>query len=265
MTTPDPFDERDRDLVAALAAGMLDEADSDRAKQLIAGDTRFADEHAAQLLAIDALGGNDWYQPLNDIEKARLSNSVVPKAVSQKSTLSIRILKPLSIAAVAVVIVGFAGMTLFGGGTDMDLASPDGASDQAERSVAVATEAPTMEAPAATDTAAESLEDAAVGTEEGALAPKFSFPTSPPEGQLEVLHVEEVRSIEEFLDFQQWTEPVALDRYVNLECWPDAAAYKNVLGVSLSNVSGIDYEIVRTTEAVEARTVEGCEATILQP
>jgi hypothetical protein len=264
MTTPDPLDERDLDLVAALAAGMLDGADSDRAKQLIAGDARFADEHAAQLLAIDALGGNDWYQPLNDFEKARLGNSVVPKAVSQKATWSIRILKPLSIAAVAVVIVGFAGMTLFGGGTDMDLASTDGLSDEAERSVAAATEAPTMEAPA-TDASVESLEDAAVATEEGALAPKFSFPTSPPEGQLEVLHVEESRSIEEFLEFQQWTEPVALDRYVNLECWPDAADYNNVLGVSLSNVLGIDYEIVRTTEAVEARTVEGCEATILQP
>ena len=265
MTTPDPRDQRDLELVAALAAGMLDAADSERAKQLVAGNARFADEHAAQLLAIDALGGNNWYQPLNDIEKARLSNSAVPKAVSQKPTWSIRIFKPLSIAAVAVVLVGFAGMTLFGGGTDMDLASTGGVSEQAERSVAVATEAPTMDAPAATDAAAESLEDAAVAAEEGALAPKFSFPTSPPKGQLEVLHVEEVNSIEEFLDFRQWTEPVALNRYVNLECWPDSAEYNNVLGVSLSNVLGIDYEIVRTTEAVEARTVEGCGATILQP
>jgi hypothetical protein len=263
MTNPDPLNQKDLDLVAAFAAGMLDEVDANQAQQLIASDTRFADEHAAQLLAISALGNDDWYRPLNDIEKARLRTTAVPKAVSKRPVWSIRILKPLSIAAVAVVIVGFAGMTLFGGSADMEFAT-DRVSDGAEQSVVAATDAPALEAPAPADVLPQS-DDASTAIEEGALVPKFGFPTSPPEGELEALRVEMAGSLEEFLNFQQWTDPVELSRYRNLACWPDAADFTEVLGVSLSTVAGIEYEIVRTPDTVEARTVEGCEPSMLIP
>ncbi len=262
MTTPDPLNQRDLDLVAAFAAGMLDGVESNQAQQLIASDTRFADEHAAQLLAISALGNDDWYPPLNDIEKARLRTTVVPKAVPRQPVWSIRILKPLSIAAVAVVIVGFAGMTLFGGNADMELAT-DRVSDGAEQSVAADTDAPALEAPAATDVLAQS-DDASAAIEEGALAPKFGLPTPPPDGELDALLVEDSESFEEFLDFQQWTGPVALSRYVNLQCWPDAADYTEVLGVAVSKVAGINYEIVRTPAALQIRPVESCHTTLME-
>jgi hypothetical protein len=115
------------------------------------------------------------------------------------------------------------------------------------------------------DAATDAADDGSISIEEGALAPKFGIPIIPPEGELEASFAGDSASFEEFFDIRQWTESVPLSRYNNLECWPDAADYTEVLGVALGNVAGIDYEIVRTPDFLEARTVEGCQATLMEP
>ena len=60
MSTSLPLDPKDLDLVAAFAAGELDDADATKAESLIASNSVFADEFKAQLEAIAAVGGDDW-------------------------------------------------------------------------------------------------------------------------------------------------------------------------------------------------------------
>lgn len=260
MSTPLPPDPQDLDLVAALAAGELDGTNAMKAQALIADDIRLSEEHEAQLIAINALGADDWYEPLTDLEKFSLRKAVVPK--DEKPSWALRSLGPLSVAAALVVLVGFVGMQFAGGANDQAMDPTEAAS---------VTEAPATEsfdvqsaADAATKVVEESLNEAEIDM---ATSPELAILDDPalraPEkGILVGIDLGEVEVLQALVAFPMWTDPVPLDRYRPLSCWAGEIGIATV-GVATATVNGVAYEVVAGPLVVEARVVGTCEPVFL--
>lgn len=259
MSTSLPLDPKDLDLVAAFAAGELDDADATKAESLIASNSVFADEFKAQLEAIAAVGGDDWYPPLNDFEKLALRKAAVPE--KEKASWSLRALAPLSVAAVLVVLVGFVGMQFSGDNADTAIDSAEAAISPA------ATESLDTESTVDDQSrlADGSLEEAASDVAEASMpaAIESSVGLAPNKGVLEPQDLGEVESLGDLYEFSQWGEPVPLDRYAPLSCWLGEDGV-STLGVGTASVNGVLHEIVVGLLAVEARSVGTCEPTILE-
>lgn len=117
------------EIIAAYAAGDTSPEESERARALIASGAEYREEYEAQLAALEALAGTGPVM-MTDLERARLHRDVLA-AVTARPTRrteprSLRWLRPLAVAAAAVVIVGFGGLflsTLGSGDTQGDAAS----------------------------------------------------------------------------------------------------------------------------------------------
>ena len=112
--------DQDLDLIAALAAGELTGSEASHAQELVARGGEYQAEFEAQQLALSSLQDARPAR-MSDLERARLHKAVMaevagPPAVSTPAPAeeprSIRWLRPLAVAAATVVVVGFAGVIL---------------------------------------------------------------------------------------------------------------------------------------------------------
>jgi hypothetical protein len=260
MSTSLPLDPQDLDLVAAFAAGELDGANMGVAEELIASDPRFADEFAAQLEAIAAVGNDDWYQPLSDFERLSLRKAVVPE--KQRPSWAARALAPLSVAAVLVVVVGFVGMQLNGGSSDATMESSEIATT-ADAAVIESSDTRLSDEESAQTADGSTSEDAADTAIESLPAPiNGALVPAPEEGALEGVDLGEIESLDDLLDFSQWVIPVSLSRYSSLDCWVDEDDLMTS-GIATATLNGVEYEVLTDLFKVEVRAVDSCEAIIL--
>ncbi len=258
MSTSLPLDPQDLDLVAAFAAGELDGANVTIARELIASDARFADEFAAQVEALAAVGHDDWYQPLSHFEKIALRKAVVPK--KERPSWAARALTPLSVAAVLVVLVGFVGMQLTGDNNDATIESSEIATS-AEAAV-IAPSDTRLSDEESTQVADGSTNEDAADTAIESLPAVIDGALAPTEGALVAVDLGEIESLDDLLAFSQWATPVSLNRYSSLGCWVDEGDLMTS-GVATATLDGVEYEVLADLLNVEVRAVDSCEAIIL--
>lgn len=107
--------DEELDLIAALAAGDLDPAAVAEAEALLVRDGVYQEEYEAQQRANEALADVGPAR-MTELERARVRRAVVAEVAAPSpkpaAPRSLRWLRPLAVAAAAVVVVGFAGLAL---------------------------------------------------------------------------------------------------------------------------------------------------------
>ena len=107
--------DEELDLIAALATGDLDPASVAEAEALVAEGGEAREEFEAQLQANAALA-EAGPAHLTDLERARMRRAVIAEitapSVDTARPRALRWLRPLAVAAVTVVVVGFGGLML---------------------------------------------------------------------------------------------------------------------------------------------------------
>ncbi len=219
--------DEELDLIAALAAGELDATAAARAEDLIAQGGVYREEFDAQLQANAALA-DVAPATMSDLERARLHRAVMAEisAPPQQSDVSrmVRWLRPLAVAAAAIVVVGFGGLLLG------NLGAGDTAADFAPL-------AGTTTAPSDRDESEQGRDDAfssGAATEDMAqvsegdvesLPPRFEAAAMPDLGSVSSREIDDEYLTNIFLGAAQFTvdAPGTLD-VVPLSCAPTAGS-----------------------------------------